>query len=182
MPTKDLMLRRQQQRERMARWRARNPARALAQALASNRKSRAADPERYRIYAREYRLAHLTSCPSCGQPKGATAKFCRHCQKGPRSSRWKGGTCLDRGGYRLVRAEGHPRASSKGRYVREHILVMEKRLGRYLYPNERVHHKNGKRDDNRSANLELWIVSQPAGQRVVDILAWAKEIVALYGG
>ena len=28
--------------------------------------------------------------------------------------------------------------------------------------------------------LELWIVSQPPGQRVEDVLAWAREIVRRY--
>lgn len=40
--------------------------------------------------------------------------------------------------------------------------------------------KNGIRDDNRPENLELWTKSQPAGQRVVDLVAWAKEILDKY--
>lgn len=52
--------------------------------------------------------------------------------------------------------------------------------GALLWPDESVHHKNGKRDDNRLANLELWSSYQPAGQRVEDKLAWAREILARY--
>jgi hypothetical protein len=57
---------------------------------------------------------------------------------------------------------------------------MEKRLGRYLLPGENVHHINGVRHDNRQGNLELWLVSQPHGQRVIDLFAWAQEIISTY--
>jgi late competence protein required for DNA uptake (superfamily II DNA/RNA helicase) len=67
---------------------------------------------------------------------------------------WKGGR-YKKGGYIVVRCEGHPRAEKRGHYVKEHILVMEKHLGRYLKENEIVHHKNGIKDDNRLENLEL---------------------------
>lgn len=73
----------------------------------------------------------------------------------------------------------HPRATA-GR-VLQHVVIMEGIIGRPLRPEENVHHKNGQRDDNRPENLELWSRSQPAGQRVEDKLAWAMEIVELYG-
>jgi hypothetical protein len=57
-------------------------------------------------------------------------------------------------GYFYVRVPGHPNITSTG-YVYEHRFVMECFIGRFLSPNELVHHKNGKRDDNKISNLEL---------------------------
>jgi hypothetical protein len=67
-------------------------------------------------------------------------------------------------------------------WVLEHRRVMAEKLGRPLLPDEIPHHKNGVRTDNSPANLELCLRRQPPGQRVADLLPWAREIVERYDG
>lgn len=62
-------------------------------------------------------------------------------------------------GYIFVYIPEHPRASKTG-YVGKHTLVMEREIGRYLEPNEVVHHVNHIRWDNRIANLRLMTVRE----------------------
>ncbi len=82
-------------------------------------------------------------------------------------------------GYVQLWEPGHSEAMKSG-WALEHRIVMAEYLGRPLLKEENVHHKNGDREDNRLKNLELWNVSQPAGQRVEDKLEWAEHIIALY--
>ena len=65
--------------------------------------------------------------------------------------------------------------------VYQHREVIGQLIGRPLRSDESVHHKNGDRTDNRPENLELWVRSQPAGQRVQDLVKWAREIITKYG-
>jgi hypothetical protein len=67
---------------------------------------------------------------------------------------WKGGKTV-LGGYIYVLSTNHPFADSKG-YVREHRLVMEKYLGRYLNKKEVVHHKDRNKGNNDIKNLQLF--------------------------
>lgn len=67
---------------------------------------------------------------------------------------WKGGRRIATAGYILILSREHPHHDNQG-YVREHRLVIEKHLGRYLLSDEVVHHNNGNKQDNRLENLLL---------------------------
>jgi len=91
----------------------------------------------------------------------------------------KGGRIIDKFGYIQIWKPEHPNAKIAG-YIHEHRLVMSEKIGRPLLSHENVHHKNGKRSDNRLENLELWTTMQPAGKRPEDLLEFAKQIIKLY--
>lgn len=71
-----------------------------------------------------------------------------------RHNTYKGGRTKDKHGYILISKPNHPYKNATG-YVREHRLVMEKHISRYLKPNEKVHHINGIKYDNRIENLTI---------------------------
>ena len=108
-----------------------------------------------------------TNCFECGKSmahqKGhKQRKYCNQICMGKwfsknlikeKSPRWNGGVHINQG-YRMIKVENHPSADFNG-YVREHRIVMEKHLGRFLKRKEHVHHINHDRTDNRLENLQL---------------------------
>jgi hypothetical protein len=80
---------------------------------------------------------------------------------GSGNSNWRGGVQHERDGRIRRFAPEHPAATKQG-YVYEYRLVAEEKLGRYLRPDEIVHHVNGDPSDNRSDNLAVMTQAEHA--------------------
>jgi len=94
--------------------------------------------------------------------------MCRHCapshrpndyyKRGKDNPAYKCGWKINKNGYKeiLIQPDDffYPMVKKDG-YVLEHRLVMARSLGRNLHRWEIVHHRNGKRQDNRTENLQL---------------------------
>jgi len=100
---------------------------------------------------------------------------------GENNYNWKGGISYN-SGYRYILKPDHPFCNAR-KQVREHRLVMEKYLGRYLDFNELVHHINGNKLDNRIENLRIVSLGEHnkihpriSGERLSKILKerWAN--------
>lgn len=121
------------------------------------------------------------TCEECGITKQVDiytnkkrkSNFCLNChsvkiQKGIKrpqfskenSSRWNGGEYISSDGYRMIKCEGEYHPSGRQKYKKEHVLVMEKFLGRELKTQkggsgESVHHIDGNKLNNNIDNLIL---------------------------
>lgn len=116
------------------------------------------DPEKAKARQRRYRARRHAEKfgPGAGDQRG------RHDNHptGVRNRRWNPAAIVTSQGYIAVRVPlDHPRgwgpAAGRHRYAYEHVLVAMRVLGRDLNPDEVVHHRNGRRDDNRPENLEV---------------------------
>lgn len=78
-----------------------------------------------------------------------------------------GHTKLHSSGYMMAYVPDHPRAPAEG-YIHEHVVIMERAIGRYLEPNEVVHHINGNKTDNRIENLKLMTRSEHSRMHILE--------------
>jgi hypothetical protein len=135
----------------------------------------------------KHRRIHWVCQCVCGTKKevngadlrNSRSKSCGCWYLGDNHHKWHGGKGQQKKGYIEVYVTDYPNASGPIRTY-EHIYVMAKHLGRPLRPKETVHHKNGIKNDNHIDNLELWASKHPAGQRITDLLHWAKAILEEY--
>ena len=94
---------------------------------------------------------------------------------GDKHPNWKGGRYINTDGYVFIYSPTHPNKTKAG-HVMEHWLVMEQAIGRYLKPDEVVHHKDSNPQTNDISNLELTVQPKHAslhntgvGRRAVDM-------------
>jgi len=74
---------------------------------------------------------------------------------GANNPAWKGGRQIDKSGYVLLWQPEHPQANRHGQ-VREHRIVMEEKIGRYMTREEVVDHTDGNTGNNDPENLRLF--------------------------
>lgn len=100
-------------------------------------------------------------CRSCGN-KGRTAwNKGKNSPKtaGKNSVHWKGGKRINSSGYLEIYIPEHPFAN-KLKLIAEHRLIVEKKIGRYLKPEEIVHHIDENKLNNKIENLMLFKSNQ----------------------
>lgn len=73
---------------------------------------------------------------------------------GEKSGHWIRGWYIGNG-YKYIYNPNHPYCTKQG-YIREHKLIVEKHIGRYIKKEEQIHHINKNKLDNRIENLMLF--------------------------
>jgi len=111
--------------------------------------------KKHGIKTRNRSKAALVRPPTSISTKEKMSKSRKGKRIGKNNPHWKGGRNRNNNGYILIKVYNHPYSDKSG-YIYEHRLVMEKELGRYLKPEEVVHHINNISDDNRIENLMLF--------------------------
>ena len=118
----------------------------------------------------------LFECPVCGEdvikPTGegnrltACSQSCAETMKEKKAYR----PFIVVNGYKYIYKPNHPKAIKGSRYVAEHRLVLEDKIGRFLTNDEVAHHKNGNKQDNRPENLELMTFSKHSSHHAKERL------------
>lgn len=117
-----------------------------------NRMKRAGVPRRSSAEALKVERCRLKKSKSRKRFHDSNPNF----KKRENAPAWNGGICKDiQSGHVKVYFPDHPFASKRG-YVRQHRLVMEEMLGRYLFPQEVVLHKDKDGGNNDPENLKLF--------------------------
>lgn len=78
---------------------------------------------------------------------------------GEKAPCWKGGRRKNKSGYIIVHV-------GKRKVMLEHRVIMEKYLGRKLFRDEWIHHKNKNRSDNKISNLMLIKHGEPNAHQI----------------
>jgi len=102
---------------------------------------------------------------------------------------WKGGKTVDNDGYLLIHKSLLPLGEqtqfqemfTHSGYILEHRLIAARTLGRNLFSNEKVHHLNALKQDNRPSNLKVLSATNHAQEHLGWIAALRAEILRLQG-
>lgn len=91
--------------------------------------------------------------------------------RGYGGNRWKGGKRIDYRGYCYIYKPEHPFNKGNG-YIKRARIRMEERLGRYLIPEEIVHHRDLDKLNDNIENLQIMTNSEHVKlhQKIRDIL------------
>ncbi|MBA7513316.1 hypothetical protein ES705_05331 [subsurface metagenome] len=108
-------------------------------------------PSNYGKHLSENTKKKISEANKGKKPSEEHRRKMKEAQKGEKHHNWKGGKKISYG-YVLILKPDHPYSPIDG-YVRQSRLIAEKFLGRLLISSETMHHRNGKRDDDRWDNL-----------------------------